>query len=97
MARRNWSPGPNLAADQLLRDRPSTRDASLYNARPLLRDLHHMLLEVIQLISIPGYEAYVCVRFFMYKTLCAAFIWLPWDARSCLYVCLYWGGGGKII
>ena len=23
MARRNWSPGPNLAADQLLRDRPS--------------------------------------------------------------------------
>ena len=24
MARRNWSPGQNLAADQLLRDRPST-------------------------------------------------------------------------
>ena len=23
MARRNWSPGPNLAADQLLRDIPS--------------------------------------------------------------------------
>ena len=68
---------------------PSTyaaRDASLYNARPLLRDLHHF--EVIQLMYIAGYEAYVCVCFFMYKTLCAAFIWLPWDARSCMYVCL---------
>ena len=39
--------------------------------------------------SIAGYEAYVCVCFFMYKTVCAAFIWLPWDARSCPYVCLY--------
>ena len=27
--------------------------------------------------------------FFVYKTLCAAFIWLPWDARSCPYECLY--------
>ena len=38
----------------------SARDASLYNARPLLRDLH-TLLDVIQLMSIAGYEAYVCV------------------------------------
>ena len=38
---------------------------------------------------INGYEVYVCVCFFMYKTLCAAFIWLPWDACSCSYVCLY--------
>ena len=22
----------------------------------------------------------------MYKTVCAAFIWMPWDARSCSYV-----------
>ena len=44
---------------------------------------------IIQLMSIAGYEAYVCVCFFMYKTVCAAFIWLPWDARSCPYVCLY--------
>ena len=44
---------------------------------------------LIQLMSIAGYEAYVCVCFFMYKTVCAAFIWLPWDACSCLYVCLY--------
>ena len=46
-------------------------------------------LEVIQLMFIAGYEAYVCVCFFMYKTLCAAFIWLLWDARSRSYVCLY--------
>ena len=24
--------------------------------------------------------------FFVYKTVCAAFIWMPWDARSCRYV-----------
>ena len=67
---------------------PSTyaaRDASLYNARPLLRDLHY----VIQLMSIAGYEAYVYMCSSVYKTLCAAFIWLPWDARSRRYVCLY--------
>ena len=44
---------------------------------------------LIQLMSIAGYEAYVCVCFFMYKTVCAAFIWLPWDSRGSLYVCLY--------
>ena len=22
----------------------------------------------------------------MYKTVCVAFIWMPWDARSCRYV-----------
>ena len=27
MARRNWSPGPNLAADQLLRDRPNGEES----------------------------------------------------------------------
>ena len=44
------------------------RDVSLYNARPLLCDLH----QVIQLMSIAGYETYVCMCFFVYKTLCAA-------------------------
>ena len=44
---------------------------------------------IIQLMSIAGYEAYVCVCILMYKTVCAAFIWLPWDARSCPCVCLY--------
>ena len=66
----------------------AAHNASLYNAHPLLRDLT-TLLEVIQLMSIAGYEADVCVCFFMYKTLCAAFKWLSWDARSCPYVCLY--------
>ena len=41
MARRNWSPGPNLAADQLLRDRPPwiihTNVSVYYPCRPLLR------------------------------------------------------------
>ena len=46
-------------------------------------------LEGIQLISIAGYEVFVCVCFFVYKTLCVAFIWLPCDARSRPYVCLY--------
>ena len=40
-------------------------------------------------MSIAGYEAYVCVCFFIYKTLCSACVWLPWDARSFPYVCLY--------
>ena len=40
-------------------------------------------------MSIAGYETYVCMCFFVYKTLCAALIWLPWDARSRPYVCLY--------
>ena len=61
----------------------------LYITHALYLEIYTMLLEVIQLLPIAGYEAYVCVRFFMYKTKCAAFIWLPWDARSCLYVCLY--------
>ena len=71
---------------------PSTyaaRDASLYNAHPLLRDLHPTH-EGIQLMSIAGYEAFVCVCFFLYKTVCAAFIRLPWDARSRPYMCLYY-------
>ena len=37
IARRNWSPGPNLAADQLLRDSPtSTNGAFLYFCYTLL-------------------------------------------------------------
>ena len=67
---------------------PSThagRDASLYNARPLLRDLH----DVHRRIS---YEAFVCV------CVCSScikhdyaqpFIWLLWNTRSGPYVCLY--------
>ena len=31
MARRNWSPGPNPAADQLLRDRPTTSGVGKIN------------------------------------------------------------------
>ena len=46
----------------------AAREASLYNARPLLREP----LEGIQLMSIAGYEAFVCVCFIAYKTLCAA-------------------------
>ena len=49
----------------------AVHDASLYNARPLLRDLHPPL-EGIQLMSIAGYEVFICVCFFVYKTLCAA-------------------------
>ena len=44
---------------------PSTyvaRDASLYNARPLLRNLHPAL-EGIQLMSITGYEMFVVCFF----------------------------------
>ena len=61
----------------------------LYITHALYYEIYTMLLEVIQLMSIAGYEAYVCMCFFMYKTLCAAFIWLPWDAHSRPYVCLY--------
>ena len=58
----------------------------LYIRHALYFEIYTKLLEVIQLMSIAGYEAYICVFFFVHKTLCAAFIWLPWDARSCLYV-----------
>ena len=71
---------------------PSTyaaRDASLYTTHALYFEIYTTLLEVIQLMSIAGYEAYVCMCFFVYKTVCAAFIWLPWDTRSRPYVCLY--------
>ena len=70
---------------------PSTyaaRDA-FYITHAVYFEIYTTLLEVIQLMSIAGYEAYVCVCFFMYKTLCPAFIWLPWDACSRPYVCLY--------
>ena len=61
----------------------------IYITHALYFEIYTTLLEVIQLMSIAGYETYVCMCFFVYKTLCAAFIWLPWDARSCPYVCLY--------
>ena len=61
----------------------------LYITHALYFEIYTTLLEVIQLMSIAGYEAYVCVCFFVYKTFCAAFIWLPWDTRSHPYVCLY--------
>ena len=66
------------------------RCISIIITHALYFEIYTTLLEVIQLMSIAGYEAYVFVCFFMYKT-CAAFIWLPWDARSCPYVCLYCG------
>ena len=61
----------------------------LYIMHILYFEIYTTLLEVIQLMSIAGYEAYVCVCSFAYKTLCADFIWLPWDACSRPYVCLY--------
>ena len=42
-------------------------------------------------MSIAGYEGFVCVYFFVYKNYVQLFIWLPWDARSRQYVCLYCG------
>ena len=77
---------------------PPMKEAGLAHVRPVMHlyithalyfEIYTTPLEGIQLMSIAGYEAYVCVCFFVYKTLCAAFIWLPWDARSCPYVCLY--------
>ena len=85
------TPPSNSRSQPLEGGGPTTyaaRDASLYNAHPLLRDLHHAL-EGIQLMSIAGYEAFVCACFFVYKTLYAAFIWLMCDTRSRPYVCLY--------
>ena len=61
----------------------------LYITYALYFEIYTTLLEVIKLMSIAGYEAYVCGYFFGYKTLCAAFIWLRWDGRSRRYVCLY--------
>ena len=60
-------------------------DSSLYNVRPLL-SVYTSPVEGIQLMTIAGYVAFVCVCFFVYKILCAAFIWLLWDARSLSYV-----------
>ena len=62
----------------------------LYITHTLYFEIYTTLQVILlQLMSIAGYEAYVCVCFFVYKTICAAFMWLPWDARSRLYVCLY--------
>ena len=44
----------------------------LYITHALYFEIYTTLLEVIQLMSIAGYEAYVCVCFFLYKILCAA-------------------------
>ena len=41
MARRNWSPGPNLAADQLLRDRPTNNYINFCESIILQRSLHN--------------------------------------------------------
>ena len=61
----------------------------LYIMHALYFEIYTPPLEGIQLISIAGYEAFVCVCFFMYKTLCAAL-----RSYGCLgtpvpYVCLY--------
>ena len=50
----------------------AARDAYLYNARPLRPTSRSTPHHLVQLISIAGYEAFVCVCFFAYKTLCAA-------------------------
>ena len=46
----------------------------LYITHALYFEIYSTLFEVLQLISIAGYEAYVCMCFFVYKTLFAAFI-----------------------
>ena len=54
---------------------PSThaaRDASLYITQALYFEIYTQPLEGIQLLSIAGYEAFICVCFFVYKTLCTA-------------------------
>ena len=66
---------------------PSTyasRDASLYNARPLLRDLHPAI-EGIELMSITGYETFVCVRFFVMCSPSNGFRGTPVVTRMCVY------------
>ena len=40
-------------------------------------------------MSVAGYEAFVCVASLHIKPYVQPFIWLPWDARSRPYVCLY--------
>ena len=77
------SRSPSLEGGGPVRMRPVMH---LYITHALYFEIYTTLLEVIQLMSIAGYEAYVCMCFFTYKTLCAAFIWLPWDARSRPYV-----------
>ena len=44
----------------------------LYITHALYFEIYTTLLEDIQLMSIAGYEAYVCVCLLVYKTLCAA-------------------------
>ena len=51
-----------------------------------IRDPYKIYTTLIQLMSIAGYEAYVCVCFFMYKTVCAALIIMAAVGRP--YVCL---------
>ena len=62
----------------------------LYITQTLYFEIYTMLLEVIQLMSIAEYEAYVCVCFFAYKPLqyVQPFIRLPWDthSRPCLSI-----------
>ena len=62
-------------------------NAFLYNAHLLLQALH---LEGIQLMSIARYEAFVSVRFFVYKTLCAA---LHMASVGCRYMFILIGVG----
>ena len=81
---------PYFHKDTLTPPSSSRSPMHLYITHALYFEIYTKLLEVIQLMFIAGYEAYVCACFFLYKTLCAAFIWLPWDARSHLYVCLYY-------
>ena len=72
----------------LVRDLCPLKEAGPVRIRPAmyLYITHALYFEIyttlIQLMSIAGHEAYVCVCFYLYKTVCAAFIWLPWDARS---------------
>ena len=59
----------------------------LYITHALYFEIYTTLLEIIQLMSIAGYEAFVCVCFL--KHYVQPYILLPWDARSRPYVYLY--------
>ena len=65
LLKKEVGPGPTTFA---------ARDASLYT-HALYFEIYTPPLEGIELMSIAGYEAFVCVCFFAYKTLCASLLW----------------------
>ena len=78
------SRSPPLEEAGPVRMRPAMH---LYITHALYFEIYTTLLEVIQLMSIAGYEAFVCVCFL--KHYVQPYILLPWDAHSRPYVYLY--------